>query len=136
MSFPGKRMRGGVDEAHYRAAYEADAANRAKQSWSEYWGWVKRFYEGQSFPPVAGWRKREADLARQHAARPDVAQAVRRVGQTLAAEWAKDNSVRKVSTSDLQSWGKRLGDASRDPEALLAALKAVEDEVRARGAKA
>jgi hypothetical protein len=125
-----------VDEAHYRAAYEADAANKAKQAWSEYWGWVQRFYAGQSFPPVAGWKKREEELTRQHAARPDVVDAVRRVGRTLAAEWAKDNSVRKVSTSDLQAWGKRFGDAARDADALLATLRSVEDEVRARGAKA
>lgn len=120
-----------MDESFFRARFEADAANRAKQSWPEYWGWVNAFYDGKRFPPVAGWRAREAELVRQA---PSARESIERVGRLLAGEWAKDNAVRKVSTSDLQAWGKRFGDAARAPEALHTALRDVEDELRKRGA--
>jgi hypothetical protein len=122
-----------VDEAYFRAAYDADAANRAKQPWDEYRSWVQRFYDGQRFPPIPGWSKRADDLARRHAAaRADVRERLDAVGKLIAAEWAKDNGVRKVSTGDLQAWGKTLDGAQRDADALVRALRDVEDEVRRR----
>lgn len=124
-----------MDEAFFRAQYEADAANKGKQSWNDYWGWVKRFYEGQRFPPIQGWAKREEELARQHAARAEVKTALHSTGTLLASEWAKDNSVRRVSTSDLQTWGKRFGDAAKDAGSLVTALDEVRREVEARRAK-
>jgi hypothetical protein len=109
-----------MDEAWFRARYEADAANKGKQSWSDYLGWVRTFYEGKRFPPVAGWSDRERDLL---AKAPAQREAIVAVGRALAAEWAKDNAVRKVSTSDLQGWGKRFTDAARTPEGLAAARR-------------
>jgi len=120
-----------MDEAWFKARYEADAANKAKQSWRDYWGWVQTFYEGKRFPPVAGWADREKELVGKA---PAQRAAIERVGRALAAEWAKDNSVRKVSTADLQSWGKRFSDAARTPEGLAAALAEVEEEMKKRGA--
>lgn len=119
-----------MDDAFFRARYEQDAANKAKQSWADYSGWVKTFYEGKRFPPVAGWRERERELV---AKAPGAREDVERVGRALAAEWAKDNAVRKVSTSDLQAWGKRFSDAAKAPDTLVAALKEVEEELRKRG---
>lgn len=119
-----------MDEPFFRARYEQDAANKAKQTWQDYSGWVKTFYEGKRFPPVAGWREREKDIV---AKAPGAADEVRRVGAALAAEWAKDNCVRKVSTSDLQAWGKRFSDAAKSQDALVAALREVEEELRKRG---
>lgn len=124
-----------VDEAFFRAAYDSDERNKAKQSWTDYWSWVKRFYDGQRFPPVQGWAKREEELARQHAARLDVKHALHETGALLASEWAKDNSARRVSTSDLQAWGKRFGDVAKDAENLVAALVDVRREVEERKAK-
>jgi len=124
-----------VDDAYFRAAFDADAANRAKQSWDEYRSWVQRFYDGQRFPPIAGWTKRMDELGARHATRPDVRERLDAAGKLLASEWAKDNGVRKVSTSDLQSWGKEFDGAQRDADALVAALRKVEAEVqRRRGA--
>ncbi len=122
-----------MDEAYFRARYEADPANKAKQSWKEYQDWVHTFYKGKRFPPVPGWADREADILHKlpAAGRDAVHKRLVEVGHLLAGEWAKDNAVRKVSTSDLQSWGKRFGDAAKDPHALGAAL----DEVRAELAK-
>lgn len=119
-----------MDEASFRAAYDADATNRAKQSWDEYKRWVTKFYEGQRFPPIPGWSKKQDELARAHAARPEVAALLDSTGKLLASEWAKDNSVRKVTTSDLQSWGKRFESAAKDADALVAALREVERAVR------
>lgn len=119
-----------VDEPFFQQRYEADAANKARQSWKEHQDWVRTFYEGKRFPPVAGWRERERDLV---ARAPGAREQVERVGRLLASEWAKDNAVRKVSTSDLQAWGKRFSDAAKEPAALVAALTQVEEEMRKRG---
>lgn len=118
-----------MDDAFFKQRYEADKANQSKQSWAEYHKWVQRFYQGQSFPPIAGWADREKDLvAKAPAAKPQI----EGVGRLIAAEWAKDNAVRKVSTSDLQAWGSQFKDAAKDPQKLLDALRAVEAEVKKR----
>lgn len=123
-----------MDEAFFRGRYEADAQNRSKQDWKEYQDWVRTFYEGKRFPPVPGWRAREQEIAARLPAdrKATLQPRVEETGRLLASEWAKDNSVRKVSTSDLQSWGKRFGDA-KDPDALSRALDEVRAELSKRG---
>lgn len=118
-----------MDEAFFRQTYDADPANKAKQSWDEYRKWVTRFYEGQRFPPIAGWADREKDLV---AKAPGARAQIESVGRLIAGEWAKDNSVRKVGTSDLQAWGNQFKDAAKDPVKLQEALRVVEAEVRKR----
>ena len=118
-----------MDTAFFQQRYEADKANQGKQSWAEYQKWVQRFYQGQSFPPIAGWADREKDLV---AKAPQAREQIEAVGRLIAAEWAKDNAVRKVSTSDLQAWGGQLKDASKDPQKLVEALRLVEAEVKKR----
>jgi len=118
-----------MDEAFFRQKYDADKANQAKQSWDEYRKWVARFYEGQKFPPIAGWAEREKDLV---AKAPPQKPRIEEVGRLIAAEWAKDNAVRKVSTSDLQTWGGQFKDAAKDPAKLEAALAQVQAEVAKR----
>lgn len=122
-----------MDEAFFRGRYDADAANRAKQSWKEYADWVRSFYEGKRFPPVPGWVDRQRGLLKPLAPSDQqrMGPQIEEVGRILAAEWAKDNAVRKVSTSDLQAWGKRFGDA-RDAAALEKALAEVRAEVARR----
>lgn len=119
-----------MDETWFKARYEADKVNAAKQSWKEHADWVKRFYEGQRFPPISGWSDRERDLVKRA---PQHQGAIESLGRMIASEWSKDNSVRKVSTSDLQTWGKRFGDAAKDPAALLAALDEVRADLTRRG---
>lgn len=125
-------VRPGMDEAYFRERYEADAANKARQPFTEYMDWVKTFYEGKRFPPVPGWRKREEDLLRHHHATHELRHALHDTGRALAAEWAKDNAVRKVTTNDLQVWGKKFEAAAKDPHALQAALEEVRAEVKRR----
>lgn len=126
-----------MDEAFFKQAFEADAANQKHQSWKEYHEWVHTFYHGKRFPPVAGWKEREKEiLARLHESHHGrVHERLSHVGKVLAAEWSKDNRVRKVSTSDLQAWGARFKDAAKDADALLAALQAVEAEVAGRASR-
>ncbi len=122
-----------MDEAFFRARYEADAANRGRQSWTDHWSWVRAFYEGKRLPPVPGWRDRERDaLARVGPVDRDaVVRAFEETGRLIASEWAKDNAVRKVSTDDLRTWGREFADA-KDAARLLAALAAVRAEVAKR----
>lgn len=117
-----------MDEAYFRARYDADDKNRARQSWGEYSDWVRTFYDGKRFPPVPGWSARERDIlaAVPVASRDAAARALAETGRVIAAEWAKDNAVRRVGTDDLKAWGKRFSDASRDVQRLMDAL----DEVR------
>jgi hypothetical protein len=119
-----------MDEHYFRAKFEADPANNAKQTWHDYWGWVQTFYKGKTFPPVPGWAAREREIL---AKVPEAKAELDKSGRALAAEWAKDNAVRKVSTSDLQAWGKRFSEAARSHDALLTALREVEEELRKRG---
>ena len=124
-----------MDEAFFRTRYEADHANKTKQTWHDYHGWVRTFYEGKRFPPVPGWRSREEEILRKlpHADHARLRPRLDETGRLLAAEWAKDNGVRKVSTSDLQAWGKRFGDAAHHAASLEAALDEVRDELKKRG---
>lgn len=122
----------GTPAAFFEARYRADAANQAKQSRDEYLEWVRTFYEGKRFPPVPGWRKREDELLRHDHASHELRQAIHETGRWLASEWAKDNAVRKVSTGDLQAWGKRFEAVAKDPAGLKAALDEVLAEVKKR----
>lgn len=124
-----------MDEAFFRSRYEADATNRSKQSWKDYQEWVRVFYEGKRFPPVPGWASREQEIVGRlpSHARGALHPRLTETGRLLASEWAKDNAVRKVGTGDLQAWGKRFGDAAKDPAALEAALAEVQAELAKRG---
>ena len=46
----------------FRGAYDADAANAARQSWGAYWKWVTRFYGGYLLE--AGWTIHAVGLCR------------------------------------------------------------------------
>lgn len=123
-----------MDEPFFKARWEADAANRAKQPWPEYQKWVKTFYEGKSFPPIPGWAKREKDIlaAVPEAERASVAPRLAEFAKRLASEWAKDNAVRKISTSDLQAWGTDLEKAAK-AGGIVAAIEKYGAELGKRG---
>ena len=44
----------------YRLEYDRDAANQKKQTWDQYWGWVKSFHEGTFF--CSGWTDRAKNM--------------------------------------------------------------------------
>jgi hypothetical protein len=93
----------------FRPHYDHDIANRARQTWQQYWSWVKSFYEGNFF--AKGWSDRARWLVEQ--VRSDVERTRLRtklnaVGRDICAEWAKDYDLRKISSADLLTWGKML----------------------------
>jgi hypothetical protein len=103
-------------EADFRLEYERDSANRNRQSWSGYWRYVRSFYDGNLF--VSGWTSHVQsvlDMIRSESVRDELRAALNDLGRRIAAEWAKDNSIRAIDTSDLRTFGRRLL-AARDRE--------------------
>lgn len=117
-----------VDAAFERAWLE-DAGNREVQTKDEYLDWVAAFYDGTSF--VSGWTRRQADLC-AGLDPADMAVAVPRLevfGRLVAAEWAKDNSHRRVDSELLTRIGGILSTA-RDSGRLLPVLEFLTTDVR------
>jgi hypothetical protein len=105
----------GPSQKEYREEYDRDATNQKKQSWDQYWGWVKSFHEGTFF--VSGWTDRAKELVDGVKPGPDRKKLVKEVtafGKDLCKEWAKDSSVCKVGTADLTRWGKMVEKAKKD----------------------
>jgi hypothetical protein len=105
----------GPSQKEYREEYDRDATNQKKQTWDQYWGWVKSFHEGTFF--VSGWTDRAKGLVDGVKPGPDRKKLVKEVkafGKDLCKEWAKDSSVCKVGTADLTRWGKMVEQAKKD----------------------
>ncbi len=115
----------------------ATAPNKDRQSWDGYWEYVRSFYDGNIF--VNGWTSRVKsllDMIRSETVRAELLSALNDLGRRIAAEWAKDNAVRAINTSDLRGFGQRLL-AARNREdgsgqAIRSELKEVRAEVDAR----
>ena len=118
------------DWQRFADAYERDAENRAHQTRDEYLLWIRRFYEGR--PGVVGWLDTTEilmeDLA--PAQQPLVRDTARQLGQRIAAEWARDNAVRRIDTAMLSLWGSIMV-ASPTPEDRVAAMRAIDRDTRA-----
>lgn len=124
-------------ESDFRAAYQQDKTNEAKQAWSEYWGWVKDFYNGNFLSE--GWTSKSTSLLKdmkEPAARNEMRGMLNDLGRRICADWAKDNDVRKISTQDLRAFGKRLLDARMmddgSGKAIRAEIHVLDAEVKAR----
>jgi hypothetical protein len=83
--------------------YEADPANRAAQSARDYLGFVILFYEGNALAP--GWRAISRSLAGMD---DGLSARLETVGAAIAAEWAKDNALRRIDTRHLRVWSAAL----------------------------
>ena len=93
----------------FRPPYDRDSTNVRKQSWDQYWRWVKVFYEGNFLS--AGWTERSIGLVSdvQSAAELKKLRAtINALGREISAEWSKDYAVGKVNTADLLAWGQML----------------------------
>jgi hypothetical protein len=125
----------------FRVAYEGDARNAARQSFDEYWGWVKAFLV-KGGAGQRGWLEQgEAVLQRvtHTATAADLRARVEAVGKLIAAEWAKDSKHRRIHSTLLQGspnlydWGRRLqraaGEDAGDGTAIGRAVDAIEREV-------
>lgn len=93
----------------FRPHYERDAANRRRQTWEQYWDWVKSFYQGNFF--AKGWNGRAGwmvDDVRSDVARKRLCTKLNALGREICVEWAKDYDTRRVDSADLVTWGKMM----------------------------
>ena len=115
----------------FRPHYDRDAANREKQSWEQYWIWVKSFYDGNFF--AQGWSNRARWLVqdvRSDVERTRLRTKLNALGREFCAEWAKDYDDRKVTSADLLTWGKMLEKAKAGDDGTGAELHRTIEEIR------
>jgi hypothetical protein len=118
-------------EDDFRPEYDRDAANRAKESWKDYWYWVKKFYDGDLI--TRGWTRQAKDLlavVRSDRARDELRAVVNDLGRRVAAEWSKDNGVRKIDTAALIHYGRLLQEAKARDDGSGGSIRAALDKVR------
>jgi hypothetical protein len=123
----------------FAAEYERDECNRRKQTPDEYWGWVKNLLlEGGS--GFGGWMDQVEDLVarvRDADGRERLRDMLYRIGQLIAAEWAKDSACRKMYSTpwqgrpNLLELGRRLQRAMARDAGDGAAIELVVAEVEA-----
>ena len=118
------------DDAELFAAYQSDRSNQKVQSWGQYRGWVQTFYKGNLMSE--GWSKfGEVTLStvRSAAARQAVIAQINDVGRIISLEWAKDSSVRRITTADLRRWNEVMAAARQSDDGsgrqIIDALRAV-----------
>ncbi len=114
----------------FQELWRADAANRDVQSEADYLLWVTRFYQG--FNMVPGWLgMTEQVKARLPAEQWQNAEPrLRELGRRIGAEWAKDNTVRKLNTRTAAVWRDALLEALAQDD-LDAYLLRLEQDVAA-----
>ena len=115
--------------AYYESAWETSGENREIETFEEYLTWVGRFYKGT--PVSLGWtgvsEKVLADLDAEEAR--ILAPRLACLGQTVSAEWAKDNAYRRVGTELLRLWVRVLVQAKGAGKALEATDRLLADTV-------
>lgn len=117
------------DVQYYCRSYEKDPANRKIQTLEEYLGWVQCFYGGYGF--AAGWSTYEAEIEKSLTDEERELQwpRVKQMGMVISAEWAKDNSTRKIDLNMLPVWGRTLQRAAQIHQ-LKDTLDRIEADVR------
>jgi hypothetical protein len=118
------------NDAELFAAYQSDHSNQKVQSWGQYRGWVQTFYKGNLMSD--GWTKfSEVTVSKVKSAEPRqaVTTHVNELGRIISLEWAKDSSVRKITTADLRSWNEAMATARQSDDGsgqqIIGVLRAV-----------
>jgi hypothetical protein len=109
---PGPEWPSGIPARDYfRAEWRESVDNQPLQGEDEYFLWVTRFYEG--YGAVPGWLNMTTQvLQRLPAAQRDAIGArLFELGGRIGAEWAKDNSVRLLTTRSAGVWRDALLEA-------------------------
>lgn len=117
----------------FRPSYDRDLASGGRQTWEQYWGWVRLFYAGNLF--AKGWNDRARWLVaevRSESERKRLRARLNALGRAICAEWARDYEIRKVGSADLLSWGKMMEKARAADEGTGAAIHRALDEIRER----
>ena len=127
--------------AYFEAEYARDQRNAQKQSFDEYWQWVRTYLlvGGSGY---AGWLEQRAALLAgvcDQATHAQLDALFQNIGKRVAAEWSKDSACRKVYSTffqgrpNLADWGRALQAAARreqgDGAAIEAALLAIQADL-------
>lgn len=117
-------------EEEVRAEYERDLANQKVQTWREYWSWVQSFYRGNLL--ADGWTKYSQttlEVVKAEEVRPTLLTKINRLGKLISQEWAKHDSVRKITTTDLRRWHEVLTAARRNDDGTGHGIRKALDEI-------
>jgi hypothetical protein len=97
--------------AFFQAEWRESANNRPLQSEDEYLLWVTRFYTG--YGAVPGWLNMTAQVLQRipESEHDAIEMRLLELGGRICAEWAKDNSVRLLSTRSAGVWRDALLEA-------------------------
>jgi hypothetical protein len=100
----------------FSAEWRESANNRPRQSQDEYLLWVTRFYTGYGAAP--GWLTMTSQVMQRlpREERAVIEARLFELGGRIGAEWAKDNSVRLLSTRSAGVWRDALLEAFRRNE--------------------
>ncbi|PPD30790.1 MAG: hypothetical protein CTY19_15310 [Methylomonas sp.] len=97
-------------QAGFSDYYDQDRHNAQLQSQEQYLTWVQRFYQGWELYPT-GWNSISRDLTAKiadPALKNTIQTKLQQLGRVIAAEWAKDNAVRRITTRHVAIWGNAL----------------------------
>jgi hypothetical protein len=102
---------GAASPTVFRAEWRRSADNQRLQAEEEYLLWVTRFYTGNG--PVPGWLDMTEQVLQRVApeARADIDARLLELGARIGREWAKDNSIRRLSTRSAGVWRDALLEA-------------------------
>jgi len=94
-------------------------------------GWVKKFYQGTTLYPN-GWLRassRDINSIQNTDLRKQVSDRMVDLGVDIANEWAQENGVRKINSTNIATWGSAMRTAATRNEQ-LEFLKKVEKDVQ------
>lgn len=97
-------------ENYFIEQYQAHKELDALQSQQNYLTWIQRFYKGWVLYP-RGWDWMTENLLKETKdvkTKARIAQRLSDGGKLIAAEWAKDKSVRKIDSVNLMTWASAL----------------------------
>ena len=92
--------------------------------------WYKKFYEGTFL--IRGWKFRIEEILKGLLSedQKEMGALLENLGEKIGVEWARENDVRRIDTSQLQLWGKALQKArQKSPEALVQRIRKMNQEV-------
>jgi hypothetical protein len=104
---------GAAPRENFVRHFRGDRQNQQLQTEAEYLSWVRRFYLGNGFAP--GWLAitEQVKKARGGDHREQVARQLYELGERIASEWARDNSLRLINTRSTAIWGQAAQEAAR-----------------------
>ncbi len=102
--------------------------------WDTYWEWIKKFWMTRGRWKQGWFQVMEGVLAGKTGETKDkLEKRMRDLGKRISKEWAKDNTNRKIHSSHLKKWAKKLKKAAKkdtcNGEEIGKALKEIETEV-------